>query len=74
MSKKVLKKFRSTNTLYEDYSMEIAPMVVTGESSQTEVVSAGGGKMYLTRGEKHQSRCMHLSIDARGSYFCFSWM
>ena len=54
--------------------MEIAPMVVTGESSQTEVVSAGGGKMYLTRGEKHQSRCMHRSIDARGSYFCFSWM
>lgn len=65
MSKKVLKKFRSTNTLYEDYSMDIAPMVVTGESSQTEVVSAGGGKMYLTRGEKHQSRCMHLCIDAK---------
>lgn len=65
MSKKVLKKFRSNNTVYEDYSMEISPMAVTGESSQTEVVEAGGGKMYLTKGTKHQSRCMHLSIDAK---------
>lgn len=65
MAKKVLKKFSSTTTLYEDFSMDIAPMADTGESSQTEVVSAGGGKMFLTRGEKHQSRCMHLSIDAK---------
>ena len=44
MAKKVLKKFRSTTTLYEDFSMDIAPMADTGESSQTEVVSADGGK------------------------------
>ena len=64
-TKKVLKKFRSTNTIYEDYSMDIVPAVVTGESSQTEVVEAGGGKMYLTKGQKKQTRCMHLSIDAQ---------
>ena len=44
MAKKVLRKFSSTTTLYEDYSMDIAPMADTGESSQTEVVSAGGGR------------------------------
>ena len=64
-TKRVLKKFRSTNTIYEDFSMDLAPIVSTGESSQTEVVEAGGGKMYLTKGQKHQTRCMHLSIDAK---------
>ena len=64
-NKKVLKKFRSTNTIYEDYSMDISPQVVTGESSQTDVVECGGGKMYLTKGQKRQSRCVHLSIDAK---------
>lgn len=64
-TKKVLKKFRSTNTIYEDYSMDLTPIVTTGESSQTEVVEAGGGKMYLTKGQKRQTRCMHLTVDAK---------
>ena len=49
-TKKVLKKFRSTNTIYEDYSIDIAPFQQTGESSQTDVVESSGGKMFLTKG------------------------
>jgi hypothetical protein len=46
-TKKVLKRFRSTNTIYEDYSIDIAPFAQTGESSQTDVVESSGGKMFL---------------------------
>jgi len=63
--KKILKKFRSTNVLYEDYSMQVTPIAVTGESNQTEVVEAGGGKMFVTKGQKKQTRCLHLAVDAR---------
>ena len=62
---KVLKKFRSNNTVYDDYTIKIDPILSTGGSSQTEVVEAGGGKMYVTKGTKHRSRCMHLSVDAK---------
>lgn len=65
MSKKVLKKFRSTNTIYEDYSIDIAPFAQTGESNQTDVVESGGGKMFLTKGTKKQTRCIHLSVDSK---------
>ena len=64
-TKKVLKKFRSTNIIYEDFSMDLSPIATTGESNQTEVVEAGGGKMYLTKGQKRQTRCVHLSVDAK---------
>ena len=45
--KGILKKFRSTNTIYEDYSIDITPFAQTGESSQTDVVESSGGKMFL---------------------------
>lgn len=63
--KKVLKKFRSTNTIFEDYSIDIAPFAQTGESNQTDVVESSGGKMFLTKGTKKQTRCVHLSVDAK---------
>ena len=56
--KKVLKKFRSTNTIYEDFSMDLRPFQATGESNQTDVVESSGGKMFLTKGTKKQTRCM----------------
>ena len=64
-NKKVLKKFRSTNILYDDYSMDVSPIVATGESSQIDVVDGGGGQMYLTKGQKKQTRCLHLGVDAQ---------
>ena len=63
--KGILKKFRSTNTIYEDYSIDIAPIAQTGESSQTEVVESSGGKMFLTKGTKKQTRCIHLAVDSK---------
>ena len=63
--KGILKKFRPTNTTYEDYSIDIAPFQQTGESSQTEVVASSGGKMFLTKGTKKQTRCIHLSVDSK---------
>ena len=63
--KKVLKKFRSTNTIYEDFSMDLQPIAQTGESSQQDVVEAGGGKMFLTKGTKKQTRCIHLAVDSK---------
>ena len=63
--KKVLKKFRSTNTIYEDYSIDITPFAQTGESSQTDVVECSGGKMFLTKGTKKQTRCIHLAVDSK---------
>ncbi len=62
---KVLKKFRSTSTIYEDYSVEVTPMLSTGEKNQKDVVEVGGGKMYTTRGQKKQTRCVHLTVDAK---------
>ena len=61
--KEVLKTFRSTNTIYEDYSIDIAPIAQTGVSSQTDVVESSGGKMFLTKGTKKQTRCIHLAVD-----------
>ena len=63
--KGILKKFRSTNTIYEDYSIDIAPIAQTGESSQTDVVESSGGKMFLTKGPKKQTRCIHLAVDSK---------
>ena len=63
--KGILKKFRSTNTIYEDYSIDIAPIAQTGESSQTDVVESSGGKMFLTKGTKKQTRCIHLAVDSK---------
>ena len=63
--KGILKKFRSTNTIYEDYSIDIAPIAQTGESSQTDVVQSSGGKMFLTKGTKKQTRCIHLAVDSK---------
>ena len=65
MSKKVLKKFRSTNTIYEDFSMDLRPFQATGESNQTDVVESSGGKMFLTKGTKKQTRCIHLAVDSK---------
>ena len=65
MSKKVLKKFRSTNIIYEDFSMDLQPIAQTGESSQQDVVEAGGGKMFLTKGTKKRTRVVHLSVDSK---------
>ena len=64
MSKKVLKKFRSSNVIYDDYSIEVSPFTETGESSRTDLVESGGGKMYVTKGSKKKTRCIHLSVDA----------
>ena len=63
--KKVLKKFRSTNTIYEDFSMDLRPFQATGESNQTDVVESSGGKMFLTKGTKKQTRCIHLAVDSK---------
>ena len=63
--KGILKKFRSTNTIYEDYSIDITPFAQTGESSQTDVVESSGGKMFLTKGTKKQTRCIHLAVDSK---------
>ena len=65
MAKKVLKKFRSTNTIYEDFSMDLRPFQATGESNQTDVVESSGGKMFLTKGTKKQTRCIHLAVDSK---------
>ena len=46
-AKEVLKTFRSTNTIYADYSIDIKPYQPTGESSQTDVVESSGGKMFF---------------------------
>ena len=64
-TKKILKKFRSSNIVYEDYSIEVNPFVETGEKMQTELVECGGGKMYVTKGSKRQTRCVHLTVDAK---------
>ena len=64
-TKKVLKKFRSTNTIYEDFSMDLRPFQATGESNQTDVVESSGGKMFLTKGTKKQTRCIHLAVDSK---------
>ncbi len=64
MSKKVLKKFRSSNVIYDDYSIEVSPFAETGESSRTDVIECGGGMMYFTKGSKKKSRCVHLKVDA----------
>jgi len=64
-TKEVLKKFRSTNVIYADYSMTVTPLNATGESSQMDVVASGGGKMFLTRGTKKQTRCVHLAVDSK---------
>ena len=64
MAKKVLKKFRSSNVIYDDYSIEVSPFTETGESSRTDLVESGGGKMYVTKGSKKKTRCIHLSVDA----------
>jgi len=65
MAKKVLKKFRSTNIIYDDYSMDLQPVNATGESSQQDVVEAGGAKMFTTKGTKKQTRVVHLSVDTK---------
>ena len=64
-AKEVLKTFRSTNTIYADYSIDIKPYQPTGESSQTDVVESSGGKMFLTKGTKKQTRCIHLAVDSK---------
>ena len=65
MNRKVLKKFRSTNTIYEDFSMDLRPIAQTGESSQQDVVEACGAKMFTTKGTKKQTRVVHLSVDSK---------
>ena len=37
-------------------TFDIAPFAQTGESSQTDVVESSGGKMFLTKGTKKQTR------------------
>ena len=39
-------------------TFDIAPFAQTGESSQTDVVESSGGKMFLTKGTKKQTRCV----------------
>ena len=63
--KKVFKKFRFKSTIYEDFSMDLQPIITTGESNQTDVVEANGGKMFTTKGTKKQTRVVHLSVDAK---------
>ena len=41
-------------------TFDIAPFAQTGESSQTDVVESSGGKMFLTKGTKKQTRCVFL--------------